>query len=67
MLEVEKKKNETNELIEKVNFEKNIANIEQEKANEEERTTLELAAAANVIKEKAEAAYLVAKPKLENA
>lgn len=67
MLEVEKKKKETNELIEKVNVEKEIANKEQFKANEEEAKTTELATAANEIKEKAEKAFLLAKPKLENA
>ncbi len=67
MIQVEKNKHETNELIEKVNQEKEIANIEQEKANIEEQETMKLAHAANEIKEKAEAAYLDAKPKLERA
>lgn len=67
MVIVENKKKETNELIEKVNSEKEIANVEQLKANEEEASTLALAAEANEIKEQAEAAYLIAKPKLESA
>ena len=67
MVEVEKKKAETNKLIEKVNIQKKDANEQQIKANEEEQKTLALAASANDIKEKAEAAYLEAKPKLEKA
>lgn len=67
MIDVEQKKAETNKLIEKVNVQKKDANEQQIMANEEERKTLELAAAANGIKEKAEMAYLDAKPKLEKA
>lgn len=67
MQEVEEKKLETTKLIEKVNFEKAIADEEGEKAKEEEIKTNELAAAANEIKEKAEQAYNNARPNLENA
>jgi dynein heavy chain len=64
---VEKKTVTTEQLIIRIRKEREIANEEQRKANEEEIKTQELAAAADKVKEEAEEAFRLAKPKLENA
>ncbi len=66
-MEVEKKKNETEKLIVKVNIQKTEANEQQIIANGEEKETMKIAEEANKVKQKAEVAYQSAKPKLENA
>lgn len=67
MVEVNKKKQETNVLIEKVNKESAIAQTESEIANEEERKTNEASQAAEEMKAKADEALSKALPALEMA